>query len=103
MAKSGFLSSPNFPSRYPSSLDSIQTIRVAEGKGVHLRWIDFETEPRYDYVRIKDEHGTELWPEKLWGSQDGLEMDVDSNIVKIIFHTDGDTTRGGWRLEWTEQ
>ena len=100
--RSGVLTSPNYPSPYPNSHDSSQTIKVAEGKTIRVRWTNFDIELEYDYVQIVDEYGTEPTP-RMSGNRLKAPFDSNSNIVRIKFHTDGDTTRTGWRLEWTEQ
>ena len=121
MPKSGVLTSPNFPEHYPFSHDSTQTIEVAEGKTISFTFTHFNTEPEFDYVQILDEDGTNLTPgsrstldPKLWGRllmRDGPDRwsgadgptSSNSNIIHVKFHTDGDTQRTGWRLEWHEQ
>ena len=102
MPKSGVLTSPDYPELYPNNHDSTQTIQVAEGKTIRWSWTHFDTESsRYDYVQIVDEDGTDLTP-KYWGSSLPLPSTSHSNIVHVKFHTDGDTQRTGWRLEWSE-
>ena len=103
LPKSGVLTSPNYPSRYPSSHDSTQTIKVAEGKTIQLQWTTFITESDYDYVQAVDEDGTQITGKMsgLYGDQELSNwFESSSNIVHIKFHTDGDTQRSGWRLEW---
>merc|ERR1719153_1812556 len=102
MPKSGVLTSPNYPSYYPNSHDSTQTIEVAEGKTIRFKWTDFETEPEYDYVQIVDENGVDITP-KTWGRSLPPPSTSNSNIMHVKFHTDGDSQRTGWRLEWNEQ
>ena len=100
--KSGFLTSPNYPERYPNSHDSTQTIQVAEGKTIRWSWTHFDTESsRYDYVQIVDEDGTNLTA-KLGGNRLPLPGASNSNIVHVKFHTDGDTQKTGWKLEWSK-
>ena len=99
--KSGFLTSPNYPERYPNSHDSTQTIQVAEGKAIRWTWTNFYTEPEYDYVQIVDEDGTDLTP-KHWGSSIPPPSTSNSNIVHVKFHTDGSSSARAWRLEWSE-
>ena len=99
--KSGILTSPKYPERYPNAHDSTQTIQVAEGKKIRWTWTNFYTEPENDFVQIVDEDGTDLTP-KYWGSSLPLPSTSHSNIVHVKFHTNVDTQRTGWRLEWNE-
>ena len=100
MPKSGVLTSPNYPSRYPNSHVSTQTIKVAEGKTIRVYWTSFSTEVEHDYIRIVDGEET---GRRMSGNDLPPNFDSNSNIVQIMFHTDRDTRRTGWRLEWTEQ
>ena len=109
LPKSGVLKSPNYPQRYPNDHDSTQTVVVAEGKTIRYVWTNFEIEGwnggpggPYDYVEIVDEDGTSLMT-KTAGSSLPSPGTSNTNIMHVKFHTDGDTTRTGWRLEWTEQ
>ena len=112
MSKFGVLTSPNYPEDYPSSHDSEQEIRVATGSTIKFRFTDFNTERRYDYVEITDGDGTNLVPAP--GGRESGNRALDwtagpeytvskTNRVLVRFHTDGDTQRYGWRLEWTER
>ena len=106
--KSGVLTSPNYPERYTYDLDSNHMIKVAEDKTIRFEWTNFNTEPEYDYVEIIDEDGTNLTPgpgPKLWGRLPSKfqETSSKSNIMHVKFHTNADTQRTGWRLEWHEQ
>ena len=73
-----------------------------------MRFTDFNTERGIDWVKITDGDGTNLVPApggresgSSWG---GPEYIVSAtNRVLVNFHTDGDTQRKGWRLEWTER
>jgi len=107
LPKSGVLTSPNYPERYPNSHDSTQTIEVAEGKTIHFTITNFNTEPEYDYVEIIDEDGTNVTPPSSGGLRDlqlaEQQCSSNSNIAHVKFHTDGDTQRTGWRIEWNEQ
>jgi len=109
LPKSGVLTSPNYPERYPNGHDSTQTVQVAVGKIISFNVTDFNTEREYDYVEIIDGDGSNVTPgpdgPKLWGnwgSYPRLEQLSYSNIAHVKFHTDGDTQRTGWRIEWNE-
>ena len=107
----GVLTSPNYPQLYPNNHDSTQTIRVAEGKKIWIKFTNFDTEREYDFVRVTGDDGTDFthWLTAdegtgLWGNNvqsPHLSNRIDSNIVHVHFHTDGNTQRTGWRLEWS--
>ena len=108
LSKFGVLTSPNYPQDYPNSHDSSQEIRVAEGNTIKMRFTDFNTERKYDYVEITDADGTNLVPApggresgNSWGGPEYIVSKTNRVVVK--FHTDGDTHRNGWKLEWTER
>ena len=110
LPKSGVLKSPNYPQRYPNHHDSTQTVEVAEGKTIRYVWTNFEIEGwnggpggPYDYVEILDEDGTSLMSKTYGGSSLPSPGTSNTNIMHVKFHTDGDTTRSGWRLEWSEE
>ena len=100
--KFGILTSPNYPQNYPSSHDSTQTIRVAEGKAIQIRFTDFNTEVQYDYVEINDGDGTILLHKESgsWGGPGYIV--TKTNEASVKFHTNRYNQRKGWRLEWSE-
>ena len=99
---SGVLTSPDYPYPYPNNHDSTQTIEVAEGKTIKYVFTNFNTEPEHDYVQLVGNDGID--PYFLSGSGQGTPsaMSSKSNIMHVKFHTDGNTQRSGWRMEWTE-
>ena len=117
------LYSPNYPQLYPNNHDSTQTIKVAEGKTIWILLDKFNTEREYDFVTITDDDGTDLTDQlrdrsyredhtgqiirdegetRLSGKykDETKNANIQSNIVHVHFHTDGNTQRSGWRLEW---
>ena len=110
MPKSGILESPNYANSYPNDHDSTQTVEVAEGKTIRYVWTNFQIEGSgpggpYDYVEIVDgpvDNGNSLMF-RTYGSSLPPPGTSNTNIMHVKFHTDGDTTRGGWRLEWSEE
>ena len=72
-----------------------------------MRFTDFNTERGIDWVKITDGDGTNLVPAPggrktgIWGGPEYLVS--KTNRVVVRFHTDRNTQRNGWRLEWTER
>ena len=54
---------------------------------------------RYDYLMIEDGDGTTLM-EKSCGTSLPANIRSKTNVVKLIFKTDKDTTRSGWEVKW---
>jgi len=102
-ATSGEMTSPNFPSEYPSRLHQRKTIQVAKGKVINIHFTDFEVEHpgQFDYVEITDGDGSRLG--RFSADQNDGPPDVTSNTetVHVLFHTDEATAKRGWRLEWS--
>ena len=102
--KSWILTSPYWPQPYSNNIRSTQTIQVPEGNTIRFAWTNLDTGSS-DYVQIKDGDGTDLTP-KLSQYYEIGESKLpppgvsNSNIMHVKFHTDGDSGRTGWRLEW---
>ena len=105
LATSGVLTSLNFPERYFNGLHIIQKIQVPEGNTIRIRFTDFDCEREYDTVTITDgRDGSRL------GLFDGMansddnwrtkEIVSNTDMVEVLFHTDGSGSQMGWRLEW---
>ncbi|XP_074661414.1 cubilin-like isoform X2 [Tubulanus polymorphus] len=97
---SGSLTSPNFPNRYDDDLDCKWLIVPPENKLVEINFeSQFDLEPKsygcYDWLKIHSSTG-EM-------EHCGLEApggSVHFGLVRISFHTDGATTRTGFKLNW---
>ena len=55
---------------------------------------------RFDHLTIMDGDGTPLM-EKSCGSSLPADITSRTNIVKLVFSTDGATTKTGWSVHWT--
>ena len=102
----GVVTSPNYPSHYPSNHQLIQVIKAENGKILKLEFTDFmvgsavgDTCP-YDYVTIKDGDGT-LLMDKTCG-EDFLPPAIITltNTAEIFFYTDTQGVMLGWSLSW---
>ena len=98
------VSSTNFPNNYPNKHEKKETIRVEEGLIIWLKFTAFDVEShsdcRYDHLVIEDGDGTTLM-EKMCGTTLPTDIVSKSNIVKLHFTSDRDTTKPGWSVTWT--
>ena len=100
----GEVTSPNYPGNYTNNLEKTETLQVEEGLILSLQFIAFDIESEstcdYDHLTITDGEGTTLM-EKSCGSSLPANITSTSNIVKLVFITDGSVTRPGWSVSWS--
>ena len=100
----GVRESENWPGNYPNDLDQeLDPIVVAQGMVIFIEFTEFNIEDHsscdYDYLMIEDGDGTVLM-EKSCGTSLPANIRSKTNVVKLIFKTDKDTTRSGWEVKW---
>ena len=112
----GEVTSPNYPDYYPNNLEKTQTIRVEEGLVLSLQFTAFDIEAVYDYdtyeyyyesvigcedhLTITDGDGTTLM-EKSCGNSLPADIRSTSNVVNLLFSTNGGGTFSGWSVSWS--
>ena len=100
----GDVTSPNYPNNYPNNLEKIETIQVEQGLILSLQFTAFDIEADstcgYDHLTITDGDGTTLM-EKSCGNTIPAAIRSTSNIVKLVFITDGGITTTGWSVSWS--
>ncbi|XP_044057497.1 mannan-binding lectin serine protease 1 isoform X1 [Siniperca chuatsi] len=103
--RSGVLSSVDFPSPYPKSSECLYRIEVEPGFRLRLRFdplFDVEDHPdvRCPYDHVKIEAGSsEFGP--FCGNRSPGEIQTDSNVVTVSFHSDNSGENLGWRITYT--
>ena len=110
--RSGALTSPNYPEKYPNDINVTQTIRVPEGKRIKMLFTNFKVgmssygNPKADYVTITDKDGTRLAHHDvhsrlgIWASDKEKETVSNTNTVFVTFVASEFLNYDGWRLEW---
>ncbi|XP_031165342.1 mannan-binding lectin serine protease 1-like [Sander lucioperca] len=103
--RSGVLSSVDFPSPYPKSSDCSYRIEVAPGFRLRLQFdprFDVEDHPEvlcpYDHVKVLA-GSSEFGP--FCGDRAPPEIQTDSNVVTVFFHSDNSGENAGWSLQYT--
>ena len=101
----GIVTSPNYPKHYPHKLLKNYRIEVEQGLQLIIQFTYFKTEGHasclYDHLNITDGDGTTLMG-KTCGSPASLPANVTSrsNVINLVFKTDGSGTAKGWRVRW---
>lgn len=54
-APSGTILSPNYPEEYGNNLNCVWLIISEAGSRIHLLFSDFDLEPQFDWLVVKDE------------------------------------------------
>ncbi|XP_076024880.1 mannan-binding lectin serine protease 1 isoform X2 [Genypterus blacodes] len=103
--RSGVLSSVDYPGPYPKSSECVYLIEVEPGFRLRLQFdtsFDVEDHPDvrcpYDYLKIKA-GSREFGP--FCGAESPGEIQTDTNVVQISFHSDNSGENLGWRLTYT--
>jgi len=84
------LRSPEYPNRYPSSMQCNYTVPIPHGMALNIYFDDFKMEYEdfcsYDYLEITDENSTTVGV--YCGEQTGRTVDVTGSHIVVTFHSD---------------
>ena len=121
----GIVTSPNYPDNYPNNIRKTEMIQVKQGLILSLEFTEFNIEPHPtcgDHLKISDGDGTILMEKScgpfndgsiLIGGQSIIYDIIDnssslppnitskSNIVKLMFSSNGLRSFPGWSVNWT--
>jgi pseudolysin/vibriolysin len=93
----GEVTSPQFPSAYPSGTSRTYCIRPDDGEPVTLMFTDFNTEEGFDVVTIRDGAGTIL--ETATGAT--APVAITAPVFAVTFTSDASVNASGWRAIWS--
>ena len=98
----GTLTSPGFPlEQYPNNLICTWIIELANVKVISMNFVEFQTEPYWDYVWIYDGISLESTPSSYTGYPSlPLKIVSSGNMVMIQFTTDGSGTATGFSMSY---
>ncbi|XP_029700072.1 mannan-binding lectin serine protease 1 [Takifugu rubripes] len=102
---SGVLSSVDFPSPYPKSSECVYRIEAEPAARLRLQFdphFDVEDHPEiscpYDHVLVKA--GSAVFG-PFCGDRSPGEIQTDSNVVTVFFHSDNSGENLGWKITYT--
>uniref|UniRef100_A0AAX7TAH2 CUB and Sushi multiple domains 1 n=1 Tax=Astatotilapia calliptera TaxID=8154 RepID=A0AAX7TAH2_ASTCA len=106
-APSGTVLSPNYPEEYGNNLNCVWLIISEPGSRIHLLFSDFDLEPQFDWLVVKDEGNCMflfcsvlLW----WGmftSNVPSQIASNGHIMRLEFQSDHSNTGKGFNISYT--
>ncbi|XP_029281787.1 LOW QUALITY PROTEIN: CUB and sushi domain-containing protein 1-like [Cottoperca gobio] len=101
-APSGTVLSPNYPEEYGNNLNCVWLIISEPGSRIHLLFSDFDLEPQFDWLVIKDEGLSEPTTFGTFSGKD-VPSQIASNghIMRLEFQSDHSNTGKGFNISYT--
>ncbi|XP_036084876.1 CUB and sushi domain-containing protein 1 isoform X1 [Rousettus aegyptiacus] len=101
-ASSGIILSPNYPEEYGNNMNCVWLVIAPPGSRVHLIFHDFDVEPQFDFLAVKDDGGSEV---TVLGTFSGHEVPAQlassGHVVRLEFQSDHSTTGRGFNITYT--
>ncbi len=93
---SGIILSPNYPEEYGNNMNCVWLIIAEPGNRIHLIFSDFELEPQFDYLIVKDDGMPEPTTFGTFSGKD-VPSQIASNghIMRLEFQSDHSNTGRG--------
>lgn len=96
--------SPNYPEEYGSSLHCVWLIIAKPESRIHLAFNDFDVEPQFDFLAVKD-GGTAESPVlgTFSGSQIPSSLTSSGHVARLEFQTDHSMEKRGFNITFTSK
>ncbi|XP_036402136.1 CUB and sushi domain-containing protein 1-like [Megalops cyprinoides] len=101
-APSGIILSPNYPDEYGNNMNCVWLIIAEPGNRIHLIFSDFDVEPQFDYLIVKDDGMSEPTTFGTFSGKD-VPSQIASNghIMRLEFQSDHSNTGRGFNITYT--
>ncbi|XP_016118932.1 CUB and sushi domain-containing protein 1-like, partial [Sinocyclocheilus grahami] len=99
---SGIILSPSYPEEYGNNMNCVWLIIAEPGNRIHLIFSDFEMEPQFDYLIVKDDGMPEPTTFGTFSGKD-VPSQIASNghIMRLEFQSDHSNTGKGFNITYT--
>ncbi|XP_066534535.1 CUB and sushi domain-containing protein 1a [Hoplias malabaricus] len=99
---SGIILSPNYPEEYGNNMNCVWLIIAEPGNRIHLIFSDFEVEPQFDYLIVKDDGMPEPTTFGTFSGKDvPSQIASNGNIMRLEFQSDHSNTGKGFNITYT--
>uniref|UniRef100_A0A672KYW0 CUB domain-containing protein n=1 Tax=Sinocyclocheilus grahami TaxID=75366 RepID=A0A672KYW0_SINGR len=103
-AAMGTVLSPDYPEGYGNNLNCVWLIIAEPGSRIHLAFNDFDLEPPYDFLTVRD---GELVDAVVLGRFSGAEvpshLTSNSNILQLEFQADHSMSGRGFNITYSSE
>ncbi|XP_039595033.1 CUB and sushi domain-containing protein 1-like [Polypterus senegalus] len=101
-ASSGIILSPNYPEEYGNNMNCVWLIIAEPGSRIHLIFSDFDVEPQFDYLTVKDDGASEATTFGTFSGKDvPSQLASNGHIVRLEFQSDHSNTGRGFNITYT--
>ncbi|XP_035867009.1 CUB and sushi domain-containing protein 1 [Phyllostomus discolor] len=101
-ASSGVILSPNYPEEYGNNMNCVWLIISEPGSRVHLIFNDFDVEPQFDFLAVKDDGGSDVTVLGTFsGNEVPSQLASSGHVVRLEFQSDHSTTGRGFNITYT--
>ncbi|KAF7710922.1 hypothetical protein HF521_009794 [Silurus meridionalis] len=101
-APSGIILSPNYPEEYGNNMNCVWLIIAETGSRIHLIFSDFDVEPQFDYLIVKDDGMPEPTTFGTFSGKDvPSQIASNGNIMRLEFQSDHSNTGKGFNITYT--
>lgn len=103
-APMGTVLSPDYPEGYGNNLNCVWLIISEPGTRIHLAFNDFDLEPPYDFLTIKDgdQSGTTLLG-RFSGAGVPSHLTSNSNVLQLEFQADHSMSGRGFNITYSSK
>lgn len=103
-APMGTVLSPDYPEGYGNNLNCVWLIISEPGTRIHLAFNDFDLEPPYDFLTIKDgdQSGSTLMG-RFSGAEVPSHLTSNSNVLQLEFQADHSMSGRGFNITYSSK
>ncbi|KAG8517559.1 LOW QUALITY PROTEIN: CUB and sushi domain-containing protein 1, partial [Galemys pyrenaicus] len=103
-AASGVILSPNYPEEYGNNMNCVWLVISEPGSRVHLIFNDFDVEPQFDFLAVKDDGVSEMTVLGTFsGNEVPSQLASSGHVVRLEFQSDHSTTGRGFNITYTSE
>lgn len=103
-APMGTVLSPDYPEGYGNNLNCVWLIISEPGSRIHLAFNDFDLEPPYDFLTIKDgdQSGATILG-RFSGAEVPSHLTSNSNVLQLEFQADHSMSGRGFNITYSSK